>query len=95
MSLSLLMATWRRDDKNGGVSNEQEKRRARATERRRTLIGEVVSLQEDRPPMGATIQERLEILAEVSKRAWALTGQPIPTWTRGQIPRRVVRSTEA
>jgi hypothetical protein len=66
-------------------------RRARADLRRQTWTGRFVSREDDLPPVGATIQERLELLAELSERAWALTGQPIPQYTREQMPGRLVR----
>jgi hypothetical protein len=66
-------------------------RQARAEQRQKTLVGGLVSKQEDQPPIGATIQERLELLAEISARAWALTGQPVPQWTRATMPGRLIR----
>lgn len=66
-------------------------RRARAAERALRMVGGVVARGDDVPPMGRTIHERLVMLAEVSARAWALSGQPVPTYTRETMPGRVIR----
>ena len=55
------------------------------------MVGRLVRPEDDLPPVGATPQERLEMLADISKRAWALSGRPVPTWTRAEIPGRVIR----
>lgn len=39
-----------------------------------------------------TAEERLAILSELSERAWALTGRPVPTYERSDIPIRVTRA---
>lgn len=33
-----------------------------------------------------TVAERLKLLADLSRRIWALTGQPVPTYTRRTMP---------
>lgn len=38
-----------------------------------------------------TAEERLEMLAELSRRMWELTGRPTPSYTRATIPVRVTR----
>jgi len=38
-----------------------------------------------------TAVQRLDILRELTRRAWALSGQPFPSYSRRQIPVRVVR----
>jgi hypothetical protein len=38
-----------------------------------------------------TAAQRLEILRELTKRAWTLSGRPFPSYSRRQIPIRVVR----
>ena len=38
-----------------------------------------------------TAAQRLDILRELTKRAWTLSGQPFPSYSRRQIPVRVVR----
>lgn len=67
---------------------------ARAAARRATWNGALVQTAEDRPPTGATVAERLEMLAEASQRAWALTGLEIPQWERTTMPGRVIRPAE-
>lgn len=36
--------------------------------------------------VGGTAAERLALVAELSQRSWALTKQPIPSYTRKTIP---------
>lgn len=37
-----------------------------------------------------TVAERLTMLANLSREAWALTGLPLPAYERHQIPVRIV-----
>jgi hypothetical protein len=39
-----------------------------------------------------TVEERLAILDDLSARAWALSGQPFPSYSRSEIPVRIVRA---
>jgi hypothetical protein len=39
--------------------------------------------------VAGTPEERLALLAELSRRVWALTGCPAPSYTRRTIPVRV------
>ena len=38
-----------------------------------------------------TVAERLEILRELTARAWRLTGRALPKYQRHEIPVRVIR----
>lgn len=38
-----------------------------------------------------TPEQRLELLAEASATGWALTGRPMPSYARADMPVRVVR----
>jgi hypothetical protein len=40
-----------------------------------------------------TAEQRLEIVAELSRRMWELTGRQIPTYERARIPVRALRRT--
>ncbi len=44
--------------------------------------------------VGGTIDERLSLLAELSRRAWASTGKPVPSYTRKTMPVRVTTLDE-
>ena len=39
-----------------------------------------------------TVEERLAMVSELSRRMWELTGRPLPTYTRATLPARVIRS---
>ena len=39
--------------------------------------------------VGGTATERLALLRELSLRMWALTGQPVPEYTRQTMPVRI------
>ena len=38
-----------------------------------------------------TAEERLAMLEELSTRVWDLTGKPFPSYSRSEIPVRIVR----
>lgn len=38
-----------------------------------------------------TAEDRLEMVFELSRRMWELTGRPLPTYDRRNIPVRIVR----
>jgi hypothetical protein len=38
-----------------------------------------------------TPEERLRLVKELSERAWALSGRPVPCYSRSEIPVRVTR----
>jgi hypothetical protein len=38
-----------------------------------------------------TAEQRLEMVAELSRRMWELTGRETPTYERARIPVRVIR----
>ncbi len=57
----------------------------------------VVSLHSDEAGDGrvdATAAQRLAIVADLSRRMWALTKQPVPAYTRETIPLRLTTLSE-
>jgi hypothetical protein len=36
--------------------------------------------------VGGTVAERVALVGELSRRMWALTGQPLPSYTRATMP---------
>lgn len=44
--------------------------------------------------VGGTVDERLALLTELSRRAWELTGLPHPSYTRATMPVRVIPLAE-
>ena len=40
-----------------------------------------------------TVEQRLEMVVELSRRMWELTGQPVPSYTRSTMPVVVRRLT--
>lgn len=40
-----------------------------------------------------TPEQRLEMVAELSRRMWELTGRPLPSYARADMPGRVIRPT--
>lgn len=66
-------------------------REARAALRRRTWTFTLGTEQSASPsPIGSTTAgERFLAVAEVTLDAWAFTGQPIPDYTRANMPGRV------
>jgi hypothetical protein len=41
----------------------------------------------------STPEQRLAMVAELSRRMWTLTGRPLPSYTRASMPGRVLRRT--
>jgi hypothetical protein len=41
-----------------------------------------------------TVEQRLGMMWELAQGAWALTGQPMPTYSRAETPGRVLRPAE-
>jgi len=56
------------------------------------MTARVVPLRSDEASdarVGGTAAERLALLAELSRRMWALTQQPPPAYTRSTMPVRL------
>lgn len=84
--------------------SDPSSRESRAAARRARLVGQVdeggpwagglVDRDQDRPPVGRTEVERLQMVREASERAWALSGRPFPDDDRASMPGRVRRAGE-
>lgn len=64
--------------------------------RRRVLTARVFRLGDepgDDLSAGTTPEQRLAMVAELSRRMWELTGRPIPSYTRAEMPGQVIRRT--
>lgn len=71
------------------MSSFDDRRRARAHLPGRVLrLGEE-PLTDDRDP--TTVDERLALVAQLTRELWAFTGQPIPDYTRENMPGKVIR----
>ena len=56
---------------------------------RRHMTARVVPLRSDEAGearVAGTAEERLALVAELSRRGWMLTGRPVPSYTRATIP---------
>jgi hypothetical protein len=71
------------------VMTDDERRRAR--ERWPVRIYRLGEEPGDDLSESTTPEERLEILAALSKRMWELSGRPLPTYDRAHMPVRIVR----
>lgn len=61
------------------------------------MTGRVVPLASDAAGdarVGGTIEERLALVAVLSRRAWALSQRPLPTYTRQTMPVRLTSLNE-
>ena len=77
------------------MSDSVKAQRARAEKRRATMVGRLVDLREKQPPIGRTVRERLQMLAEISARSWALSGRPIPQYSRQEMPGVIIRKLKS
>lgn len=41
-----------------------------------------------------TVEERLAMMWDLARASWALTGRPLPTYSRAEMPGRVIRPDE-
>jgi hypothetical protein len=59
---------------------------------RRAMTAHVIPLRSDEAGdarVAGTVDERLALVAELSRRMWAAAGQPFPTYTRQTMPVRL------
>lgn len=64
---------------------------------RANLTVRVVPLRSDEAGdgrVGGTAAQRLAIVADLSRRMWALTRQPVPSYARATIPLRLTTLSE-
>jgi hypothetical protein len=64
---------------------------------RSDMVARVVPLRSDAARngrVGGTMAERLALVRELGERAWALTKQPLPTYTRSTMPVKVTTLAE-
>jgi hypothetical protein len=72
------------------VSSFEDRRRARAN-----MAFRVVRLGDEEltdPRDTSTVDERLAMVATLTRRAWAFAELEIPTYTRAEMPGRILRS---
>jgi hypothetical protein len=61
------------------------------------MTARVVPLRSDEASDGrvaGTAEERLELLKELSRRMWELSGRPLPSYTRSTMPFRLTTLSE-
>lgn len=61
------------------------------------MTGRVVSLTSDAASdarVDGTVDERLALVQELSARMWRLSGKPVPTYTRREMPVRLSKLTD-
>lgn len=62
--------------------------------RRRDMTARIVPLRSreaSEPPCPPTAEERIALVARLSREMWALTGKPLPSYTRATMPIVVTR----
>lgn len=71
------------------MSTFEERARARAAwpVRRTTLVEE--ALTDDR--LSQSIDERVAMVARLTRIQWELSGRPLPSYRRSEMPGRVIR----
>ncbi len=76
------------------MSAEDERaRRARARASWPIRITSLDAAESDDLSATTTVAERIEMVAALTREAWALTGRPMPTYGRADIPVRIIRPT--
>jgi len=59
---------------------------------RSRMTARIVPLESDEAGdarVGGTVAERLALVGELSRRMWAITKQPLPSYTRATMPVRL------
>jgi hypothetical protein len=67
------------------------------SQKRREMTVRVVPLQSAAAGdgrVGGTADERLKLLEELSRQMWIQTGRPFPTYTRAEMPVRVIKLSD-
>lgn len=71
------------------MSTFEERRRARAGwPIRRSILGDE-ALTDDRIP--EDVDARIAMVATLTRAQWAITGEPLPRYSRAEMPGKVVR----
>ena len=71
------------------VSAFEDRRRARAAWPMRRVDLRAETLTDSR--YRASIEERTALVWELTREAWALTGKPMPTYDRSEMPGTIIR----
>ena len=71
--------------------SEESEREARAAVRRATWTMRKLDRDDGSIPTPEGMSERVAFAYELSMRIWALSGRPMPEYTRANIPTRIVR----
>jgi hypothetical protein len=76
------------------MSSDEEARRRRARERSSWPIRKFSLGNEPSDDLSAetTAEERLAMMWDLARRAWLLSGQPLPDYDRSSAPGRVIRT---
>jgi hypothetical protein len=73
------------------MSDEQARRAARASwPGLKTTLTESPGAEDLRDT--TTAEQRVAMMWELTAGAWALTGRPVPSYTRAEMPGRVIRT---
>ena len=68
---------------------------ARAARRRATWTGELRTEQRAVRVDETTVEQRVAVMRELAEAGWALRGVPLPSYTRADMPGRVIRPRES
>lgn len=71
------------------MSTSEERRRARAAWPVRKLALGEEELADPRIP--SSVDERLALVSTLTRQQWAFAGRAIPTYSRAEMPGRVIR----
>lgn len=68
------------------IDADDERRARRAEERRRTWASELTTLDRHSNHSVASKEAALSVMWELAQQAWALSGRPLPTYSRATMP---------
>ena len=73
------------------MSDNEETFEQRAVRRRLTWTGRLCTAVVPMLASETTVEERIRFMSVVSEAAWAMSGRPMPEYTRDQMPGRLFR----
>ena len=68
---------------------------ARAARRRATWAGDLRTEHRAVQVDETTVEQRVAVMRELAEAGWALRGAPFPSYTRAEMPGRVIRPRES
>jgi hypothetical protein len=74
------------------MNESEETFEERAERRRRTWTGRIGTSHVPMQASETTVEQRVSFMSVLSESVWAMTGRPMPEYTRDRMPGRLIRN---